>query len=607
MNELSTLLEEARSVLQLVLIDETGDSYYRMRWPGQQIANQAPNWRVISLDARAEERFQLGLEADLLIIYQSNDIDLLPLIAARRAQGKKTLAEYNDNFYDPPPASPVYKPWTSPLIWQSYERIMAECDGVVVTGPGLKKLFSKSVSNEIHILENHLPFSPPPYGETWKEIEGQVNLAWAGSLGHIADVVSTLPTIRKLIDEHKNLHFNIMGNEALPGLLGIPEARFSYKNWGSMKDYHEFWQPIHLGFAPLLDTPYNECRSDIKAVEMASHAVLPVLQDALPYKEFIKKTDAPHYKTLEELHEILQRFISSPELIKDATQRCYEYVAEERVGVDRKERLELYAAMCSAPVTSTEWKIPVGYHELQGKTNAQLRFTAVLREAQALADQKKPADSLQVIRNALSQNPFTPELALAELNTLRAMKSAELFLRLDHYIEQFPRDWRFMLFRLVVAAPEKKLSYWEELLRTLSKAPQAAVDFYHADVVKLFVRHLARFAELHAVGLKLLKLLPHSAELRLQMAISSERQGDFKDALAHFSWLLEEKESTERNAKYLAGLEFSFLKTWESALEARIKKPSTTKKTKEKAKPSSTKKKKSTASKKKKSSAKKKD
>lgn len=601
MNDFATVLEEPRTILQLVLIDETGDSYYRMRWPGQQIAQQAPNWRVISLDARAEERFQLGLEADLLIVYQSNDIDLLPLIAARRAQGKKTLAEYNDNFYDPPAASPVYKPWSSPLIWQSYERIMAECDGVIVTGPGLKKLFSKSVDNEIYILENHLPFSPPPFEEVWKDVEKQVNLAWAGSLGHIADVVSTLPTIRNLISAEESLHFNIMGNEALPGLLGIPEERFSYKNWGAMKEYYEFWQPVHLGYAPLLPTPYNECRSDIKAVEMASHAVLPVLQDALPYKEFIKKTETPHYSSLEELQEILSRFISSPELIKEATKRCYEYVSEERVGMERKERLELYAAMCTAAVSSTEWKIPTGYHELQGKTNPQLRFTAVLNEAQSLADKKQTTEALQLIRNALTQNPFTPELALAELNMLRGMKSAELIVKLDHYVAQFPRDWRFMLFRLVVAAPEKKLRYWQELLTVIDSAPQAAVDFYQADVVKLFVRHLARFQELHATGEQLLKLLPHAAELRLQMALSSERQGNYKEALTEFRWLLEEKESAERNAKYLSSLEHSFLKTWEAALEARTKKAPAKKKSK--AKSSGSKTKKSSASKKKKKSA----
>ncbi len=85
------------TILQLALMDETGDSYYRMRWPAAELAQQAPGWRVLNLDSRSEDRYRWALEADLFIAYQSSDIDLLPIIRRRRELGKKTLVEYNDS------------------------------------------------------------------------------------------------------------------------------------------------------------------------------------------------------------------------------------------------------------------------------------------------------------------------------------------------------------------------------------------------------------------------------------------------------------------------------------------------------------------------------
>ncbi len=142
------------TILQLALMDETGDSYYRMRWPAAELAQQAPGWRVLNLDSRSEDRYRWALEADLFIAYQSSDIDLLPIIRRRRELGKKTLVEYNDNFYAPPAASPVVREWSSPLLWQTYERFMELADGIIVTGPGLEKLFKGRFGKKpVHVLQ----------------------------------------------------------------------------------------------------------------------------------------------------------------------------------------------------------------------------------------------------------------------------------------------------------------------------------------------------------------------------------------------------------------------------------------------------------------------
>ena len=286
------LLKQERTILQLVHIDETGDSYYRMRWPGNELSKQVPNWRVISLDARAKERFEWALKADLLFLFQSHDYDLIPILHQRRALGRKTIVEYNDNFYDPPVTSPVFEAWSNPLIWDAYERIMNLGDALVVTGPGLKELFSKKTQKPIYELKNQLPdLKLIDFEMLWADTSREVVLGWGGSQGHLPDLFSFFPAIRTLMKEFPNLKLHMMGNAAIPNYLDLPSERFRFTEWGSMRQYFQFLEKVHLGFAPLRDTPYNRCRSDIKAVEMASRGALPILPNFLPYHEFIQNAE----------------------------------------------------------------------------------------------------------------------------------------------------------------------------------------------------------------------------------------------------------------------------------------------------------------------------
>ncbi|NMC62079.1 MAG: glycosyltransferase family 4 protein, partial [SAR324 cluster bacterium] len=283
--------ENIKTIVQLVLMNETGDSYYRMRWPARDLAFQAPNWRVINLDAQAKERFTWGEAADLLILYQSNDIDLLPLIEKRRRLGKKTLVEYNDNFYDVQAWSPVAEAWQSPLLWQRYERIMKISDGIIVTGEGLRDVLSSHISQRYYIIENHLPKVPDSYESLQQKKTPYISIGWGGSLGHMADFLSIVPVIKAVLAEIPGTKLHVMGNETIPSLLEFPKEKLVFKPWGSVEEYFHFWEEIHIGIAPLLDTPYNRCRSDIKAVEMSAMGVLPLLSNAIPYKNFLEQTD----------------------------------------------------------------------------------------------------------------------------------------------------------------------------------------------------------------------------------------------------------------------------------------------------------------------------
>ncbi len=561
-----------RTILQLVLIDETGDSYHRMRWPGRILAEQAKNWRIINLDARAKQRLIWSEYADLLVIYQSSDHDLLPVIAKRRAKGLKTLVEYNDNFYEPPPASPVAKAWTSPLIWQTYERFMHEADGLLVTGPRLKQLFSEKTDTTIHVLENQLSNIPDEFDLNWRESSSPLVIGWAGSLGHLSDLLAFLPKITEFIINSPGSHLRIMGNEAIPSFVRLPDDRISFTPWGTMEQYYDFLKGCHIGIAPLLDTPYNRCRSDVKAIEISSQAALPLLPNLLPYRDFLTATDLPSFSSADQLYQLLRLYWSDRKLLKDTAAKCYQYVLENRIAMAQTARLELYSSLLPKQAAAEfKWPFGAGYFEVQGDLQAEAAYVTTLKTAQGYLQAGKLRQALQLLEQEYNANPLNPELLLALLKCSQQLKARNLPELLSAAQNKFPADLRFALFAAnTEERPQQIIENWGLLLQKIHSLNRQTVNFFARDIITIFCQQFTRFPIMHPIAEKLLQIFPASSHLQFCLAEYLFASGKEAEAINHYYWLKEQKQLLNTNQRHLSSIEENYLNTLIAALEARL-------------------------------------
>ena len=562
--------KKIKTLVQIVYLDETGDSQHRMRWPAEQLAKQS-SWRVINLSYDAKERHAFALNADLLVLYQCSDPSFFPIIKQRRERGLKTLVEYNDNFYDPPAASPVSAEWSSPLIWQVYEKYMDEADGVLVTGEGLKQLFSEQTDTEIHILENHLPEEPPKFKNVWSKPEGSINLGWAGSVGHMADLLALVPVFKEISKERENVHFHFMGNSSIPGLLNLPEERLHYTPWGTMEDYLKFWENVHIGVAPLINTPYNNCRSDVKAIEMSSRAVVPILCDATPYHRFLEETKPYTFWSFEELKELILKFVDDPALLKKEAKKCYYYVAKNRVGPKRKERFKLFDSMMPKELVEFEWGMSAGYHELSGTktaTNNQhiLELRSKIKEGKI--DEARQLAAAYVSENSLDVDAC---LELARLKTKLKEEDALEFLIACK--ENFPKDLRFYLFEITLRDinSDEFLVSWKEMVDRLAISHQSVRDFYRDQVLNVYCTYLQQNIKLLAFAETLLELYPLSVMLNGALGEIFEKLGDYEKARKCFDYILVSLKNYKENERFLKSRDEDYLKTWCEALVVREK------------------------------------
>ena len=570
-----------KTIVQLVHIDETGDSYYRMRWPLRDLAAQDPTLRIINLQHNAAERYSLIEQADLAVIYQSHDIDLLPIIRRRHQAGKKTIVEYNDNFYAPATPSPVQEGWSSPLLWASYEMMIQAADDVQVTGPGLLELFSARFGNKrIEVLENHLPFRPEPVDVLWKDRsaaldQGRIVIGWAGSVGHMADLIALSPMLRSLVARYPNVYIAMMGNESIPEVLGLPSGRFSFVPWGTMEQYFLFLRTLHIGIAAALDTPYNRCRSDIKAVEFSAQAVAPILSQVLPYEEFQKATGCLSFSGVAALNSELEQLIQHPQEIKRRAAEAHSYVTEKRIGVDHRRRLELYSELLPAEPAKVSFSIPAGYHEVAGTPETEYRSQKALNTIARLLHEKQFGPAAAVAKQAMEQNPYSAEVTLQYLKILRVQNQAlaaqsQIVQAIQHAANNFPHDLRFSLLHASAApTPADQVAVWEKIVEHIKGWP-AAARFFQRDVLKNLLPALNRNPLLIEVAQQVAVIFPMVITLRLELGIIFEQSGHDQPALEQFKPALTLLDVVSGNVEQPAA-DRKYILTWCEALESRLK------------------------------------
>lgn len=560
-----------RTILQIVKMDDTRDSCYRMRWPARAFAAAHPSYRVINLDAVAGERYSWALHADLLVVFQSLDTDLLPIIEERRRLGRKTLVEYNDNFYNPQAWSPVAKDWNSHRVWNAYESFMKASDGVLVTGEGLFTLFKGVVDVPIHILENDLPEPPRTFETYLSQKTVYPSFGWAGSLGHMADLLAVVPVIKEILAAVPESKFHVMGNESIPHHLQIPKERIVYTPWGTMEEYFRFWEPVHVGIAPLLDTPYNQCRSDIKAVEMSSRAVVPVLTDLLPYKNLLSSLELPLLSGFPHLRSVVQGLLVDAEGRTNIAERCYSYVKETRIDSGKGKRAALYDSLMAQAPIGFSWPMPLGYHEIVGTPLAQPPSQEALQKGQLLLKEKKGADAVAQIREASQKNPYSADLRVALLQLLRASRDPRFDETLDAARIAFRKEPRLWTLYVQAAGGAEQSERWREFfvwLRTQSSEYTRSVsdEVCHAMSVSL-----AQDETLAGTAEELLLFYPFAYQIRFQVAEAFERTGKLREAKAHFATLCRAKAEFEAGSRALAGFDAGYLQAWSDAINARMK------------------------------------
>jgi len=317
-----------------------GDYIYRIGQPAQAMG-KVPGIMVINVTSTSPYLKDISLRADVLVLHLIGEQDMLPIVAERKRRGLATVFEISDNFLAFPRSANIRSWFNDPINLATTFQLIRLSDAIQGVSEILLEQFSFLHDHRV-VFENQIM----EMGAIQKTSRDEVVIGWGGSVGHTEDMKSIAQVIQDICQVYPNVRFSFMGNRRqYEQVFGsMVNQQFLYTEPGNLSDYYNFLDGLDIGLAPLLATPYNVCRSDVKFIEYASRGVVPLVSDVGPYKKHARHgVNAFLFADAESLRNVLEMLINDRSLRQEIKEKAYDYVKNKRrEDIRAGERISFY-------------------------------------------------------------------------------------------------------------------------------------------------------------------------------------------------------------------------------------------------------------------------
>jgi glycosyltransferase involved in cell wall biosynthesis len=206
------------------------------------------------------------------------------LVAHCRQHGITLLYDLDDDLLNIPPEHPEYAELrlkaglvrymvgAADAVWVSTESLRASVARVGRTATVVANALDERIWGDI---------APPP-----RPPFGPLRIVYIGTFTHDADFAAVAPALGRLVAEsHGRIGFDMVGVSAKSGqprwvnrISPSVHAIASYPGFVNWATQQRGWD---IGIAPLVDSPFNRCKSAIKTMDYAALG-LPVLASDMP-------------------------------------------------------------------------------------------------------------------------------------------------------------------------------------------------------------------------------------------------------------------------------------------------------------------------------------
>lgn len=357
--------------------DDKACNYYRVFSPLNKLAElELADCQLIEYggDIASEESFRKVLESDVVLIPRPQSVEWLDFVSAVRRAGKVVVADYDDDPFDVNPYNPYYRfsglkefevVWPDGYrewLWKDgmkdekgqiffdieaniHRRDMCratfgKADLVTCTTPQLKEVFGQFNKNTV-VIPNFINLDIYPAGKMMPN--EKVRIGWQGGVSHFEDLEMLLPIISK-VSRQRDIDFLYFGDYRLGKMFEQVEG-YRHEQWVPIDVYPYKLKLMNfdIGLAPLIDNPFNRCKSAIKYFEYAAVGVPTIASNIPPYSDVITNmVDGILVSSEDEWKEAIRMLIDNPKLRQKLAKNAYENV-RENYSLDKNAHLWLKA------------------------------------------------------------------------------------------------------------------------------------------------------------------------------------------------------------------------------------------------------------------------
>lgn len=243
---------------------------------------------------------------------------IIELFADKDFVDTKIVLDLDDDPFNLNPNHPQYQDFVDKK--PQYELFISQADHIIVSTEYIRDVV-KHLNPKITVIPNAVD------PDIWKvkrkrRRDGKIRVGWFGSSSHLADFDILDGFMGEILKKYPQVEFHLAGFSFED--LGKKEDRvFHYAGTKGYEDYPQFVADMDLdiALAPLHDTQFNRCKSNIKWLEHAMLETPMVLSDVTPYKECVKNYKIGYLaKNKSQWVKYLSWLIENPEKRKEIGQ-----------------------------------------------------------------------------------------------------------------------------------------------------------------------------------------------------------------------------------------------------------------------------------------------
>jgi len=287
-----------------------------------------------------------GQTVDLVIVDRlwRPDISLelaVSLVEQVRAAGARLVYALDDNLHDLAPEQ-LDRPLERRFEILDY--FLAQADAIWVTTPALKErvsAYSRCIITLPNALDERLLVNNRWFQDASPFGEARVVIGYMGTYTHDDDLGMVLPALTDICARFPGrVSLELIGAIGKPEtfqlMAGLPYRVINLLPGESEYPLFQLWFTGRvrwdIAIAPLLDTPFNRCKSDVKYLDYCAISTPGIYSRVAPYQDSVqhKITGWLAENTAEGWVQALENLIQEPELRSYLGTNATQYLYKER-------------------------------------------------------------------------------------------------------------------------------------------------------------------------------------------------------------------------------------------------------------------------------------
>ena len=176
----------------------------------------------------------------------------------------------------------------------NFIKCMGLCDGMIYSTDEIASHYG-GLNPRYRVVPNFLDI---PGFRDWdtpeKRTTDRLTIGWLGGTQHVNDELPMAEGLRAVLKSHPEVMFAFCGNPQLATLwkksIGIDDEQFIFLRPTEFDGYQTRISHFDIGVAPLRDTEFNRCKSDLRLLEYGAWGVPYVASNVAPYRRFHEET-----------------------------------------------------------------------------------------------------------------------------------------------------------------------------------------------------------------------------------------------------------------------------------------------------------------------------